>query len=108
MQMIFTPAAIARIKELLAKQNKDALRISVEGGGCSGFLYNYQLINAEEIAADDMTINAEDVKIVVDDVSQGFLDGCKLDFVQELGSNYFNMVNPQATAKCGCGNSFAI
>ncbi len=106
MKMIITASATKRIQELLEKQNKQALRVSVEGGGCSGYLYNYQL--TDDINADDVVLEQGGVKIVIDAISQDFLNNCSLDFVQELGGNYFNIKNPQATAKCGCGNSFAV
>ena len=108
MEIKITPSAVARIAELIAKdKNKQvALRVSVDGGGCSGFMYNYQLVDA--INSDDFILADQGVKVAIDPVSQEFLEGCTIEFVQELGSNYFQIINPQATAKCGCGNSFAV
>ena len=108
MQIKITPSALARIAELIAKdKNKQvALRVSVVGGGCSGFMYNYQLVDS--VTNDDFILENSGVKVAVDPISQEFLEGCTIEFVQELGSNYFQINNPKATAKCGCGNSFTV
>lgn len=108
MQLQVTDNAYERIIEL-NKQNhntKSILRISVDGGGCSGFMYKYEF--TDTIHDDDFIINRNETRIVVDSLSQQFLNNCTVDFVEELGSNYFEIRNPQATAKCGCGNSFAV
>jgi iron-sulfur cluster insertion protein len=108
MEIKITPSAVARIAELIAKdKNKQvALRVSVDGGGCSGFMYNYQLVDS--VNNDDFILENNGVKVAVDPVSQEFLEGCTIEFIQELGSNYFQINNPKATAKCGCGNSFTV
>ena len=108
MEIKITPSASARVAELIAKDSKKliALRVSVDGGGCSGFMYNYQLVDS--INGDDFILEDEGIKVAIDPVSQEFLEGCTIEFIQELGSNYFQITNPKATAKCGCGNSFAV
>lgn len=100
--------AAARILELIQKESspKLALRIAVDGGGCSGFMYNYNLV--DEIKTDDFILEKNGVKIIIDPLSQQFLDKCSLEFIEELGSAYFQISNPNATAKCGCGNSFNV
>ena len=108
MDFKITENAAKRIVELIAKNTKKmiALRISVDGGGCSGFMYQYTLVDV--INNDDYIVENNDIKVVIDPLSQQFLDGCNIEFTEELGSNYFQINNPNATAKCGCGNSFAV
>ncbi|MDP5110384.1 MAG: iron-sulfur cluster insertion protein ErpA [Rickettsiaceae bacterium] len=108
MNIEITEAAAKRVKELIIKNKKKmvAFRVSVDGGGCSGFMYQYALI--EKIKSDDYVLESFDVKVAIDPLSQQFLEGCKIEFIQELGSNFFQITNPNASAKCGCGNSFAV
>lgn len=108
MKLDVTDSACRRIAELikLDKEDKIALRVSVDGGGCSGFMYHYELTS--DIKADDAIIEKNGVKVAVDPLSQQFLEGCQVDFVEELGASFFQVVNPNATAKCGCGNSFSV
>ncbi|PCJ25498.1 MAG: iron-sulfur cluster insertion protein ErpA [Rickettsiales bacterium] len=110
MNLLISADASKRVAELIAKNDKKmvALRVSVDGGGCSGFQYQYQL--AESINEDDFVLISDDknVKVIIDAVSQEFLDGCSIEFIQELGSSHFQITNPNASAKCGCGNSFAV
>lgn len=102
-----TERAAARIRNILAREpGKNALRIAVNGGGCSGFQYEFQL--AEAPAADDLVIERDGVKAVIDPVSQGFLDGAQIDFVDDLMGQSFRIQNPNATSSCGCGTSFSI
>lgn len=108
MKFDVTDSACRRIAELinLNDENKVALRVSVDGGGCSGFMYHYELTSV--INKDDSVIEKNGIKVVVDQLSQQFLEGCSVDFVEELGASFFQVVNPNATAKCGCGNSFSV
>ncbi|MCP5370083.1 MAG: iron-sulfur cluster insertion protein ErpA [Rickettsiaceae bacterium] len=108
MEIKITESAITRIKELITKNQKPfcALRVAVNSGGCSGFSYEYELTN--DINPDDYVLQINGIKIVIDPMSQSFLDQCTIDFVQELGNSYFQINNPNASAKCGCGNSFAV
>ena len=82
------------------------LRVSVEGGGCSGFQYKFDLVGAPE--ADDLVIEKGGARVLVDPVSLGFLAGSEIDFVDDLIGASFKINNPQATASCGCGTSFSI
>ena len=82
------------------------LRLSVEGGGGSGFQYRYGL--AESIEADDTVSETDGVKLVVDAMSLDLVAGCVVDFVESLGGTAFKVENPNAVAGCGCGSSFAV
>ena len=92
---------------IAAKSNKPAiLRLAVDGGGCSGFQYRFALADAP--AADDVTVETDGVRLVVDEVSLDLVRGCRVDFVESLGGAAFRVENPQAASGCGCGSSFAI
>ena len=102
-----TDAAATRVAAIAAKQAKPAiLRLSVEGGGCSGFQYRFGL--AEAIEDDDSVSEHDGVKLVVDSVSLDLIAGSTVDFVESLGGAAFRVENPQAAAGCGCGSSFGI
>jgi iron-sulfur cluster assembly accessory protein len=83
------------------------LRISVEGGGCSGFQYKYEITNLEAFE-DDLIFKKDNAIIVIDSISLGFLNGARLDYIKNLGGEYFEIKNPNAASGCGCGNSFSI
>ncbi len=89
-----------------ASNNDIALRISVEGGGCSGFKYKYELTS--KINNDDIQIEKDGIKVLIDKISAPFLENSKIDYIEELGASYFEVKNPNASSKCGCGNSFGI
>ncbi len=100
-------SAAKRVAAIAAKQGKPALlRLSVEGGGCSGFQYQFGLADAPE--ADDTVAETDGVRLVVDPVSLDLVAGCIVDFVESLGGAAFKVENPNATAGCGCGSSFAV
>jgi iron-sulfur cluster assembly accessory protein len=102
-----TDRAAARILEIVAKEpGKQALRVAVNGGGCSGFQYEFEL--AEAVTEDDLVIERGGAVALVDSVSQGFLAGSEIDFVDDLMGQSFRITNPNATASCGCGTSFSI
>ncbi len=102
-----SPSAAARVAAIAARQAKPAiLRLSVEGGGCSGFQYQFGLADAPD--ADDIITETDGVKLVVDPVSLDLVAGCTVDFVESLGGAAFRVENPNATAGCGCGSSFAV
>ena len=102
-----TDAAAARIAAIAEKQAKPAiLRLSVEGGGCSGFQYRFGL--AEDMDDEDSISENAGVKLVVDAVSLDLVAGSAVDFVESLGGAAFRVENPQAAAGCGCGSSFGI
>lgn len=102
-----SPSAAARVAAIASKQGKPAiLRLSVEGGGCSGFQYKFGLAEAAE--AEDTVVETDGVRLLVDEVSLDLVAGCTVDYVESLGGAAFKVENPQATAGCGCGSSFAI
>ncbi|ABC64681.1 HesB/IscA family protein [Erythrobacter litoralis] len=102
-----TEAAAARVRWIAEKQGKPAiLRLAVEGGGCSGFQYKFELADAPE--DDDLQSETEGVALVVDPVSLELVEGSTVDFVESLGGAAFQVTNPQAAAGCGCGSSFGI
>ena len=82
------------------------LRVSVEGGGCSGFSYKFDM--ARERAADDLVIARDGAVVLIDAVSVNYMAGSEIDFVDDLIGASFKVKNPQATAACGCGTSFAL
>ena len=104
-----SPAAAARVRWIAGRKGDGAepvLRLSVDGGGCSGFTYRFGL--AEGIDADDVVTETDGVKLVVDGVSIDLVRGCTVDFVDSLGGSSFKVENPNAASGCGCGSSFAI
>lgn len=101
-----TPRAFARLAEInAATGDGKALRVSVEGGGCSGFQYDIRL---DEPADNDLVIEAEGQKVVVDAVSLPFLQNATIDFSDELIGARFTIENPNAASSCGCGTSFSM
>ncbi len=108
--IIISDSAIERIREIKEKKenHQKFLRISVLGGGCSGFQYVFELDNKK--SADDVIIKEEESQIlaITDETSLPFLDGAKVEFVKELGASYFKVNNPNAKASCGCGSSFSV
>lgn len=105
--LTLTPAAAKRVAWIAEKQTKPAiLRLSVEGGGCSGFQYKFDLADAPE--SDDSVSETDGVKLVVDPVSLDLVGGSVVDFVESLGGAAFRVENPNAAAGCGCGSSFGI
>src|SRR4029077_3328975 len=99
--------ATRRIGEILKGEGSGAmLRISVEGGGCSGFQYKFDIELAQ--AEDDMVIARDTAVVLVDPASAPFLAGSEVDFVDDLIGASFRVHNPNATASCGCGTSFSI
>ena len=99
--------AARRIGEILkAKPAGTMLRVSVEGGGCSGFQYKFGMEQAK--AEDDLVIAHEGATVLIDPVSQQYMAGSEIDFVDDLIGAAFKVKNPKATASCGCGTSFAL
>ncbi len=99
--------AASRIAEILKSEASPKLfRVSVEGGGCSGFQYRFDLVT--EHAPDDLLIETNGARVVVDQVSLGFMQGAELDFVDDLIGAQFKLNNPNVTAACGCGTSFSV
>ena len=105
--LTLTQAAATRVGAIAARQGKPAiLRLSVEGGGCSGFQYKFDLADAAD--AEDIISETAGVRLVVDPVSLELVSGSVVDFVESLGGAAFRVENPNAAAGCGCGSSFGI
>ncbi len=104
-----TDSAAARINKLKSKESKPNLRfrITVKGGGCSGFQYEFDLDDAAPTPS-DMVFEKDGAAVVIDDVSLGIIAGSQLDYTEDLAHAGFEIKNPNATAKCGCGNSFSV
>ena len=99
--------AARRIAQIAAGEPATPLlRVSVEGGGCSGFQYKFDLVGQSE--PDDVVIEREGARVLIDPVSLEYLGGSEIDFVDDLIGQSFKIHNPQATASCGCGTSFSI
>ncbi len=99
--------AARRIAEILKAEAAPALfRVSVEGGGCSGFQYRFDLVT--ETTQDDLLVERDGARVVVDPISLGFMRGAELDFVDDLIGAQFKLNNPNVTAACGCGTSFSV
>ncbi|ACT59082.1 iron-sulfur cluster insertion protein ErpA [Hirschia baltica] len=106
-KVTITASAADRIKFILKDNgNASMLRIGVLGGGCSGFSYTFDFAN--ETNEDDIVFERDDAKVVIDETSIPFLEGCEIDFVNELIGSSFKINNPNATASCGCGTSFSV
>ena len=102
-----SPSAAARVAAIARRQEKPAiLRLSVDGGGCAGFQYKFEL--AEAVAADDEVALEDGVTLVVDPVSLDLVRGSTVDFVESLGGAAFQVTNPNAASGCGCGTSFSV
>ncbi|UXM93932.1 iron-sulfur cluster insertion protein ErpA [Bartonella sp. HY329] len=107
MSVAVSDSAAKRINLILAKEpDKTALRISVEGGGCSGFSYKYELVDAQN--EDDFVIEKNGAQILIDSISLPFIEGSEIDFVDDLMGQAFQINNPNAVSSCGCGTSFSI
>ena len=99
--------AARRLHELGALEGRPVmLRVAVEGGGCSGFQYLFELV--EEVQPEDVRVERDGAAALVDDVSLPFLAGSEIDFVDELVGAQFKVKNPNAASSCGCGVSFSI
>jgi iron-sulfur cluster insertion protein len=103
-----TANAARRIAFLIDQEEGDALflRITVSGGGCSGFQYAFNF--DDEVRADDQVFERDGVQVVIDETSLDLMGGAELDFVEDLIGASFQIRNPQATASCGCGSSFSV
>jgi iron-sulfur cluster assembly accessory protein len=99
-------SAARRLQKVLAGQPSAALRISVKGGGCSGFQYAFDI--EKNRAEDDLVVTRDGASVVVDPVSLEMMRGSELDFVDDLMGQAFKVKNPNAVASCGCGVSFSI
>ena len=102
-----TERAARRINEIMGGEPSGSmLRISVNGGGCSGFQYAFDIAQTQR--ADDIVVERDGATVLVDQVSLPFLEGSTIDFVDDLIGQSFKIENPHATASCGCGTSFSV
>jgi iron-sulfur cluster assembly protein len=101
-----TPTAAKAVRDLLAKRNLDgyALRVFVSGGGCSGFQYGMALEG--NVRDQDLSVETDGVKVVVDEISIDYLRGATVDYVEDIMGSGFKIENPNAVSSCGCGSSF--
>lgn len=104
----FTPAAAAKVRELIAAEGNDALklRVFIQGGGCSGFQYGFEFDEAQ--ADDDAAIVTDEVTLLVDPLSLQYLMGASVDYSETLSGAQFTIRNPNAKSTCGCGSSFTM
>ena len=105
--LTITASAINKVRDLLVEEklpSNSALRMFVQGGGCSGYQYGFAF--DEEIAEDDFVTENEGVKVVVDMISSQYLQGATLDYKEEKFNSQFVISNPNAKSTCGCGSSF--
>lgn len=102
-----TTNAANRVAAIAARQDRPAvLRLSVDGGGCAGFSYRFELADAPD--AGDSVAETDGVRLIVDPVSLDLLRGSAVDFVEDLGGASFRVTNPNAASGCGCGSSFSV
>ncbi|HET9538067.1 MAG: iron-sulfur cluster insertion protein ErpA [Mesorhizobium sp.] len=107
MKVEVTDSAAKRIAAIIASEpGKTALRVSVEGGGCSGFSYKFDLVEGRN--DDDVAIEKNGATVVIDDLSLVYMGGSVIDFVDDLMGQSFQIKNPNAVASCGCGTSFSV
>ena len=102
------PAAIAKVKELLAEENNPnlKLRMFVSGGGCSGLSYGFTF--EEEKNEDDWELEFDGIYLLIDSMSSQYLQGAEVDYTESLQGSQFSIKNPNATTQCGCGSSFSV
>lgn len=107
-KLIISDSAAKRVAKLRDMEGKPELmlRVTISGGGCSGFQYGFEL--DDSAADDDITFEHNGIKVVTDEVSMGLLEGSVVNFVEDLGGSFFQIENPNASSSCGCGSSFAI
>ncbi len=107
MKVEMTEAAAKRVAKILSGEpGKTALRVSVEGGGCSGFSYQFDLVDGRN--DDDITIEKDGATVLIDELSLIYMGGSVIDFVDDLMGQSFQIRNPNAVASCGCGTSFSV
>jgi iron-sulfur cluster assembly accessory protein len=106
-ELTLTENAAKRVAWIADRQSKPAiLRLAVDGGGCAGFTYKFEL--AEKPETDDVVVETDGVRLVVDPVSLDLVRGSAVDFVEDLGGAAFKVLNPNAQSGCGCGSSFSV
>ncbi len=106
-QISLTESAARRVAWIAERQNKPAiLRLAVDGGGCAGFSYKFEL--ADRADAEDAVTETDGVKLIVDPLSLELVNGSAVDFVEDLSGAAFRVTNPNAQSGCGCGSSFSV
>ncbi len=106
-QITVSPRAAKRVAEILKTEEAGTmLRVSVSGGGCSGFQYGFTLDDTKDTS--DLVIETDGAVVLIDSVSVMYLEGSEIDFVNDLIGSSFKITNPNATASCGCGTSFSV
>jgi len=106
-EISLSPAAAQRIRAIGKAEGRDVmLRVAVEGGGCSGFQYQFDLVDTAE--PDDLRVERDGAAALIDEMSMVMLKGSEIDFVDELAGAEFRVRNPNAKSSCGCGVSFSI
>ena len=106
-EITLTENAARRVASIAERQSKPAvLRLAVDGGGCAGFTYRFDLADGAD--ADDTVAETDGVKLVVDPMSLELVKGSAVDFVEDLGGAAFKVTNPNAQSGCGCGSSFSV
>ena len=106
-QITLSESAAKRIAQIVSsEEGKQSLRVSVEGGGCSGFSYAFDIERAR--ATDDVAIERDGATVLADPMSLEYMSGSVIDFVNDLIGQSFKIENPLATASCGCGTSFSL
>jgi iron-sulfur cluster insertion protein len=106
-EIILTPSAAKRVAWIAERQSRPAiLRLSVDGGGCAGFTYKFELSESQDDG--DAVAETDGVKLVVDQMSLDLVRGSAVDFVEDLGGASFKVTNPNAASGCGCGSSFSV
>jgi len=103
-----TERAAKKIAELIKEENNDklALRIYVTGGGCAGFRYGMAL--DDNVYDDDVVVESNGVKVVIDSFSASYLEGSEIDYIEDIMGSGFSINNPNAVSTCGCGHSFSV
>jgi iron-sulfur cluster assembly accessory protein len=102
-----TVSAARQVKKVLSRESPGAfLRVAVNGGGCSGFQYAFDIVQTRE--PDDLLVERDGAAVLIDPVSLDFMRGSNIDYVDDLIGQAFKIDNPNATASCGCGTSFAL
>jgi iron-sulfur cluster insertion protein len=102
-----TESAVAKLRDVLAEENNPdlKLRIFVQGGGCSGMSYGFTL--DQDVNEDDFDLEFSGVRVLMDSMSSGYLQGAEIDFVEDIHGSNFSIKNPNASTTCGCGSSFS-
>ena len=101
-----SPSASSRVHTLMQKESGSHFRVYITGGGCYGFQYGFKLEN--QVQSDDILVPAGQIEVVIDPLSFQYLEGCTVDFKQDLQGARFTVKNPNAQTTCGCGSSFAV